>query len=235
MMRLRLLPAALALSVLSAPAYAQKPKPKEAPKEAPREKERYIVLFEEAQALYRVGEYEKALPLYKESYLLSKRPEILFNIAQCLRLLGRHEESLRTYRAFLDAQPDTPYRADAEEKIKEVEAAIAAAKPTPATAAVTATPPPGDEGPAPTPKERSPLRFLTPGGFFVGGLLLGGGALLFRANQDELDAAKRRTGAVIAGASDVSFVVSGVTLFFALKKKKAPAESKISSAASSPR
>jgi tetratricopeptide (TPR) repeat protein len=232
--RLRLLSAVLACGLL-APAYAQKPKPKEAPKEAPKEKERYVVLFEEAQALYRVGEYEKALPLYKESYLLSKRPEILFNIAQCLRLLGRSEESLRTYRAFLDEQPDTPYRQDAEEKIKEVEAAIQAAKVEPATAAVSVGPAPGDKDPATTPPGRSPLRFVTPAGLFVGGLLFGGGALLFRANQDELDAGERRTGTVLAAASDVSFVVSGVTLFFALKKKKAAAEAKLSSATSPPR
>src|SRR5688572_26313322 len=66
--------------------------------------------YEEAERFYKLGEYEVALPLYRDSFLLSGEPELLFNIGQCNRQLGRYEEALKDYKAYLRDVPDSPSR-----------------------------------------------------------------------------------------------------------------------------
>jgi tetratricopeptide (TPR) repeat protein len=129
----------------------------------PQDKEAAIKLYEAGEIFYKQQRYEDALRNYQEAYRLIENPVLLFNIAQCYRLLGRNEEALRSYRSFLSAAPDTPYRAEIEGRIGELEALLA---PKPAD-----PPPPGaltPEAPAPPPP-LAPKLLL--GGAAAGGAL----------------------------------------------------------------
>src|SRR5262249_46175733 len=77
--------------------------------------------YDEAERYYKLGEFEEALSLYRDSYLLSGAPELLFNIGQCHRQLKSYEEALKSYKAYLRDVPDSPVRADAESFIKQME------------------------------------------------------------------------------------------------------------------
>lgn len=94
----------------------------EKPSSDPSAREKAKALFEEANAHYKVREFEKALQGFKEAYLLSEEPVLLFNMAQCYRQLDRQEEALKTYQAFLLEDPNSPLRANAEARIKELKA-----------------------------------------------------------------------------------------------------------------
>src|SRR5262245_47198559 len=86
-------------------------------------------LFTEAERYFSVGEYEKALEDYKQSYILSGAPELLFNIGQCQRQLKQFEEAEKSYQAFLRQVPETdPTRPKVEALIQEIEDAIAKEK-----------------------------------------------------------------------------------------------------------
>jgi tetratricopeptide (TPR) repeat protein len=78
-------------------------------------------LYEEAEGYYNVREYEKALSLFKEAYLLTKEPELILNMGQCYRKLGRYEEAKDTFKTFLREDPETPYRKDVEKILSEIE------------------------------------------------------------------------------------------------------------------
>lgn len=88
-------------------------------------RERAAALFQEADANYKIKEYEKALAGFKEAYLLSQEPVLLFNIGQCHRQLGELEEALKSYEAFLRDDPKSPLRVNAEERIKEIKEELA--------------------------------------------------------------------------------------------------------------
>lgn len=91
----------------------------------PKIRERAAQLFEDAEALYKVKEYEKALVGFKEAYLLTSEPTLLFNIGQCHRQLGQLEEAKKSYEIFLRDDPKSPLVANAEARIKEIEEEIA--------------------------------------------------------------------------------------------------------------
>lgn len=76
--------------------------------------------FKQAEALYRVQEYEQALALYKESYLLSLEPTLLFNMGQCYRQLKKYDEAIKAYKSYIRDEPKAP-KAEIERIIKEVE------------------------------------------------------------------------------------------------------------------
>lgn len=84
----------------------------------------------QAQAAYAAQDYPKALASFEEAYRLYPVPALLFNIAQCYRLMGQDEEALKNYKRFLSEQPDTPYAAEVQGRIKELEEKLAV-KPTP--------------------------------------------------------------------------------------------------------
>jgi hypothetical protein len=81
--------------------------------------------FETAERLYQLGEYEKALGHYKESYVISGEPLILYNIGQSYRYLGRNQEALEAYQLFLQKLPKSKYRSNAEIFVKELTVTIA--------------------------------------------------------------------------------------------------------------
>lgn len=87
-------------------------------------------IFEEAERLYNIRDYEAALSRYKELYLATGEPALLYNMAQCYRLLGKREDALNSYKTFLRLAPDAAVRSTVEQFIKDLEADLAA-NPTP--------------------------------------------------------------------------------------------------------
>ena len=186
--------------------------------------------YEEAERYYKLAEYETALRLYRESYLLSGEPELLFNIGQCNRQLLRYEEALKSYKAYLRDVPDSPARPEIEALIKEVTGKLGpqpASQPTSeATTRLTTQPastPQRDPAP-PTPRAGG---LFIKGGAGVGGagLILGGvslvGARRLNATPPDdllLFTQQQRSYLVLAGVSDVLFLAGiacvgvGVTL-----------------------
>lgn len=78
-------------------------------------------LFEQAEIYYKIQQYDKALALYEEAYIISKQPGLLFNIGQCYKNMKQYESALRSYNTFLRDVPDTTIRPQVERLIKEME------------------------------------------------------------------------------------------------------------------
>jgi tetratricopeptide (TPR) repeat protein len=85
-------------------------------------------LFEAATVYYNAKDYEKALYGYQDAYKAAQLPFILFNIAQCYRFLGRYQEARDAYVKYLKDEPKSEYKAEVEQKIKDMDAAIAEEK-----------------------------------------------------------------------------------------------------------
>jgi tetratricopeptide (TPR) repeat protein len=117
-------------------------------------------LFASGSRHFDLSEFDAALRDFKEAYRLKDDPVFLFNIGQCHRALHQPEDAILAYRSFLRRRPDTPNRADVEQKIVALEqeqrekeaqkkrdadaaaAAAAAAAPTaPAVEHIVAPPP----------------------------------------------------------------------------------------------
>ena len=80
------------------------------------------VLFEQGQAAFAKDDFATAAAKWKESYALSKEPELLFNIAQAIRLNGECEEALATYRRYVAKAPEGEQGRLADEFIRELAA-----------------------------------------------------------------------------------------------------------------
>lgn len=66
-------------------------------------------LYKEAQKLFDVGQFDKALELYTEAYKLKQLPGFLFNIAQCHRQMGNWERAGFFFGRFIDnSNPRAP-------------------------------------------------------------------------------------------------------------------------------
>src|SRR5205823_3684071 len=79
-----------------------------------------------------LGHFEEARQLYEVAHRAHPDPAFLFNIAQCYRMLDCPVEASRQYRAFLREAPGAPNRAEVEQRIRDMDAAVArreAAKP----------------------------------------------------------------------------------------------------------
>jgi tetratricopeptide (TPR) repeat protein len=145
----------------SAPASADEPAPRERARE----------LFEQGQAAYDLGEYDRAVALLREAYQLSSAPALLFNIAQAHRRARQCTRALEVYRHFVRVDPDSPYRADAEAHILalaarcgEDPAAAPAAPATPVPAPAVRLVEPATQPPPPPPKRgRSAVALLGSG------------------------------------------------------------------------
>lgn len=138
-------------------------------------------LYDNGAALYDEGNYEAAILAFRQSYALSKLPELHYNIANCEERLGNLEaarDALNLYRAVAPSAE----RAALERRIANLETRIAttsattpAPAPGPAVAAqpVSAQPVSAPASPAPVAEPgRGRGRPLVVG---AGGLLVAGG------------------------------------------------------------
>jgi hypothetical protein len=63
-------------------------------------------LYQSGKKQYRADNYEDALDLFRESFELSKRPELLYNIGLSYRSLGQLSEAVIYFQRYLEESPE---------------------------------------------------------------------------------------------------------------------------------
>jgi len=115
-------------------------------------------LYEKGSALYALGRYGEAAPLFERAFTLKPDPALLYNAAQAYRLMGNKQRALTLYqnyfRLFGDAIPNPD---EVKRQIDQLQQAITAeeraktAPPTdvhtPGTTTLIATAPPREKKP----------------------------------------------------------------------------------------
>jgi tetratricopeptide (TPR) repeat protein len=87
-------------------------------------------LNNEATAAYDLGDFPKAIGLFKEAYEQNAYSQILFNLGQAYRQNGQYDLALNTYQAYLRNEPNISAddRTIVEEHIHDLEKLLAAQK-----------------------------------------------------------------------------------------------------------
>lgn len=80
-------------------------------------------LYERAELHFNVGEFQRALNLYREAYRLQPLVGLIVNVGRCHQQLGQYDRALAQYRTYLRQLPDAPNRADVERWIAECKTA----------------------------------------------------------------------------------------------------------------
>jgi tetratricopeptide (TPR) repeat protein len=106
-------------------------------------------LFAEGRLAFGEGRFEDAAEAFARAHELSPRPELLYNLAFSLDRLRRDHEALETYRAYLDADPNTTNRSSVNARIAAIEEAIEERRAEEAEAAERARSEARDEGGTP--------------------------------------------------------------------------------------
>lgn len=83
-------------------------------------------LFATGNQHYELGEFAKALEMYRRAYQVKPLAEFLFNIAQCHRKLAQHKEAITMYQSYLVGVPDAENKKLVEELIAESKSALGA-------------------------------------------------------------------------------------------------------------
>lgn len=169
-----------------------------------------LELYEQAEARYRLLQYEQALALYQQAYLEAREPSLLFNIAQCYRLLQRYEEAKSSYELYLQDDPNTPYREACKRFLEEVNEALAKDPRPPKPASKALTP----DRPKPDESLFASRAYLVPASLGTLGLLFGASALLAerklsRETDPNLTAALRSKRLGRSLAADASLLLAG--------------------------
>ncbi len=182
-----------------------------------------------ATDLFKAGEYQRAIESFATAYALEPAPLLLFNIAQVQRKAGHRDEALALYRRFLEEDPNTPMRAEAEGYVAQVQATqeIKTEKAPPPPVVAVAAP---RVAPAPIHERQHgrPLRILKWVVGSVGLGLLAAGATLWALDghqscaltnghcHDELDT--RTSGIALLVAGGIALGSSG--LLFGLDARR---------------
>jgi hypothetical protein len=69
--------------------------------------------FEQAEAFFRAGTYDRAIEEYQAAYRAAPRPALLFNIGLCHENLGDAARAIEFYDRYLDQDPSGPKVAEA--------------------------------------------------------------------------------------------------------------------------
>lgn len=99
---------------------------------------RAMELYRAAQVSYREGDYEAAVALLTDAIELHDAAALHYNLGRSYQELRRWGEARAEYVAFLESDPDSPQRAQVEERIAEIDRLTAEPAPEPA-------PPPEEE------------------------------------------------------------------------------------------
>ncbi|HEY1537619.1 MAG TPA: hypothetical protein VGF76_26545, partial [Polyangiaceae bacterium] len=89
--------------------------------------------YQRALAVYAQGDVKGAFASMRESYRLSKRPELLYNLARLEDELHDCQASLEDYRGYLERVPQGRYRQAAEQAIQNLGRSCPAADSAPPT------------------------------------------------------------------------------------------------------
>lgn len=167
-------------------------------------------LFNQAERLYKAGDFQKALDNYKQAYFITEFPDFLFNMAQCQKQLESYDAAIDLYRSYLRDVPDSPLRADVEKTIKELEEIAKKQKEQKKPASSLNF------------KEIAPT-FIVPAATFGTWVIFGVTARQIHnriENTATASPAFYNTGRAFAIASDASIVAFGVTTYLAINKLK---------------
>lgn len=82
-------------------------------------------LYQRGAALYREGQYEKAIALFREAYRRHPYPELVYNTGQAHEKLGDTARALESFREYLRLAPDASDRATVEKHIQALEKRLA--------------------------------------------------------------------------------------------------------------
>lgn len=74
-------------------------------------------LFEEGEAFFQAGNYQKALSRYQQAYSLKPLPGFHFNIGQCYRNLNQYEKAIDHFQQYIDQSPNPKHQEDAKQLI----------------------------------------------------------------------------------------------------------------------
>lgn len=85
-------------------------------------------LYQAGKRKYQLGDYDRAITLFKQAYEEQPAPAYLYNIAQAYRLEGNCPQALAYYRKFLAAKPDGALGGRVKGYITELEAKCKAAE-----------------------------------------------------------------------------------------------------------
>jgi len=77
--------------------------------------------FEMAETKFNLGRFEEAAADYQAAYEAEPLPAFLFNIGQCYRNVGNYERAQFYFRRYVELDPRSPNRGDAEHLIAEME------------------------------------------------------------------------------------------------------------------
>ena len=86
--------------------------------------ERALVLFQQGQANYEAGNFERSALFLEEAIQLHDVAPMHYNRARALQELGRWEEAKAEYLRFLEMEPDTPERSRVESRLAILETHI---------------------------------------------------------------------------------------------------------------
>ncbi len=174
MRRLLVIGIALALAAPALPALAQDKKPAKVDRKRVREARH---AFEAGKKAYNIGDFEKAIELWKQGYELKDDPIFLYNIAQAYRQKGDSAKAIFYYKGYLRELPDAKNRGEVEEKVADLQKQIddaekAAQPPPPPEPAPPPLPPPVDVTAQTEPRPAVPEEAPRPGkGMRVAGIV----------------------------------------------------------------
>jgi tetratricopeptide (TPR) repeat protein len=78
-------------------------------------------LYDQGQALYKLGDWPQAIAKFKAAYVVVHKPFFLFNIAQAYRLSGDFKQALFFYKQFQDEAPDAFNKDEVANQIRALE------------------------------------------------------------------------------------------------------------------
>ncbi len=84
-------------------------------------KEHYIA----ANKAFNLADYDEAIREFEAAYRIVEDPAFIYNLAQAHRLAGHLDKAVRFYRNYLRLDPGTSQKAAIEQRIAEMEAALA--------------------------------------------------------------------------------------------------------------
>ena len=77
--------------------------------------------FQIGQDFFDVGRWDEAAAEFERAYALRKDPTLLYNMAQAYRRKGDAKRAIDLYKNYLMKKPDSPQRADVEERIRTLQ------------------------------------------------------------------------------------------------------------------
>ena len=90
--------------------------------------------FSSAQELFAQGKFAAAAAEYQAAYNITRDPALLLNIGESWQRASEGKKAVAAYRAFVAESPQAPERAEIDERIKSIEAALAPAEAAPTAA-----------------------------------------------------------------------------------------------------